>query len=179
MLKVQQHSPLLRIAFLIFVITSLMDLTGFVNKPHPRTYFTFEQICHEAGYVLEKHWVTTEDGYINSMFRIRKNNSSEPLPTAMLVHGFTESGNTFVVNVRDKSPVFVLAEQGYDVWVINFRGNFFSMKHQTLSAETDVEYWEGSTLSNTAIYDIPAFIKHAKDISKFEKLTIVAHSMGT
>jgi len=29
-----------------------------------------------------------------------------------------------------------------------------------------------------AIYDIPAFIEKAKEISRFEKLAVISHSMG-
>lgn len=37
----------------------------------------FEQIVIENGYKVETHWVTTEDGYINHMFRIYKDSPTK------------------------------------------------------------------------------------------------------
>ena len=36
------------------------------------TYWTFEEICENNGYVGESHWTTTEDGYINRLHRVYK-----------------------------------------------------------------------------------------------------------
>ena len=41
-----------------------------IKQPPPETWMTFEQICEQAGVNLETHLVTTEDGYINKVFRI-------------------------------------------------------------------------------------------------------------
>lgn len=39
----------------------------------PRDAFnTFEQICTENGLMVEKHYVETKDGHINTMFRLFK-----------------------------------------------------------------------------------------------------------
>jgi hypothetical protein len=37
------------------------------------TFKSFEEICVEYGYIAEKHYVRTEDGYINLMHRVYKN----------------------------------------------------------------------------------------------------------
>ena len=44
------------------------------------------------------------------------------------------------MNGPENSPAFYLVNQGYDVWLNNFRGNIYSRRHITLDPETD-EFW--------------------------------------
>ena len=44
------------------------------------------------------------------------------------------------MNGPENSPAFYLVNQGYDVWINNFRGNIYSRRHITLDPETD-EFW--------------------------------------
>ena len=48
-----------------------------------------------------------------------------------------------------------------------------------LDSDTDQEYWDGCMPDNVALYDIPAFIQHAKENSNVEKISVIAHSLGT
>lgn len=54
---------------------------------------------------------------------------------------------------------FELAKRGYDVWLGNQRGNYFSNKHETLNPEKDVKYWDFS-MDEIAKYDLPATIEY-------------------
>lgn len=40
--------------------------------PDMDTHRTIHEICENENYDLEENWVTTEDGYINKLFRLVK-----------------------------------------------------------------------------------------------------------
>lgn len=94
----------------------------------------------------------------------------------MLMHGFVDSSDTFCINGRDKSPAFILADAGYDVWLPNSRGNKHSLGHKTLNSLVDIEYWKEAVGFHIAKYDIPTFIEHAKAVSGVDSISIMAHS---
>ena len=71
------------------------------------------------------------------MFRVNSGNSDSPRPAVMVVHGLVDSSDTWVVNGRNNSIVFILADEGYDVWVPNTRGNEYSMRHEFLDPDVD------------------------------------------
>lgn len=52
-------------------------------------------------------------------------------------HGLEDSSDAWIINGRDKSPAFVAASAGYDVWVSNCRGNKYSQMHQHLDPRID------------------------------------------
>jgi lysosomal acid lipase/cholesteryl ester hydrolase len=96
----------------------------------------------------------------------------------MLFHGFLDSGDSYCMNGREKSPAFILADAGYDVWIVNSRGNKHSRGHTNLNHKTDVEYWRNAMGHHIRQYDIPSFIETIKNISKVENMTVVAHSQA-
>nr|XP_016506371.1 PREDICTED: triacylglycerol lipase 2-like [Nicotiana tabacum] len=130
------------------------------------------------GYGCEEHKVTTEDGYILSLQRIPKGISGKAAtkPPVLLQHGLLMDGITWLLNPPDQSLAFILADEGYDVWIANTRGTKYSQGHTSLSPQ-DPAYWEWSW-DELVDFDLPATLKYVHDQTG-QKLHYVGHSLGT
>lgn len=155
-----------------------------------------EKRCNEYNLNLEVHKIITEDGYINTAFRIRnleainninkENNiyTSNQYPV-IINHGLLDNCYTFLVLNRDKAIPYVLADLGYDVWLTNNRGSTFSYEHinsNKIDSNMDSfnissDYWEFS-FYEIAKYDLIANIEYIKKISNKTKVNYVGHSQG-
>lgn len=92
-------------------------------------------------YPWEVHHLTTEDGYILRLFRIQaKGTSISPgKKVVFLQHGLIDSADNWIDNTEDYSLGLVLANEGYDVWLGNSRGNKYSL--DTSKPMKEKEYW--------------------------------------
>ena len=63
-------------------------------------------------------------------------------PAVLLQHGIECDMNFWTANDPQVAPPFVLASQGYDVWLGNNRGTRYAAYHTTLNASTDAEFWQ-------------------------------------
>ncbi|XP_058444559.1 lipase 1-like [Malaya genurostris] len=135
------------------------------------------QLIVKYGYQMESHMVTTEDGYILTMFRIlpRQPSTTKKLPV-LLVHGFLSSSADFVVSGPNNSLAYLLTDNGYDVWLANARGTFYSRNHTTLLVDTD-EYWDFSW-HEIGYHDLPAMIDHVLLNTTAPKFQYVGFSQG-
>lgn len=84
----------------------------------------------------------------------------------MIGHGLFQCSGVFVLN-EEKSLVFALVDQGYDVWVGNHRCAG-GLDHVSLSPH-DPEFWDWGLLE-IATYDFPALVEYVKAHTQFPKV---------
>ncbi|XP_020211110.1 triacylglycerol lipase 2 [Cajanus cajan] len=131
------------------------------------------------GYTCEEHKVTTNDGYILSMQRIPVGRSGKKVdkPPVLLQHGIFSDAKTWLGNSPDESLGFILADNGYDVWLANARGTQYSNGHKTLNPN-DKAYWDWSW-DELASYDLPAFVQYVYNYTGQQRMHYAGHSLGT
>lgn len=75
------------------------------------------------------------------------------------------------------SPAFILANEGFDVWLGGIRGCKLSRKHQWLNPELDAEKYWNFSWQEMGEYDLPAFIEYIKRYNK-NKIAYIGYSQG-
>eukprot|EP01084_Bolivina_argentea_P061763 112906_1 len=164
------------ILFILFAISRSVEKDPDVGRD-------MIEITRNKGYPIEQHFVTTDDGYILGLFRIPygRNESMNAInigkPPILLMHGLLDSSFTWVTNFPQQSLAYILADNGYDVWLGNNRGNTYSKRHQYLHTNT-AEFWDFS-YDEMAKYDSPNTIEYILSFTNKSKLAYVGHSEGT
>ncbi|CAH0550439.1 unnamed protein product [Brassicogethes aeneus] len=141
------------------------DPDVFANTPE-----VIDRHLGEGNY--ENYTVTTKDGYILTLFRIVRKN---PKGVIMLQHPIMADGVVWV-SPGNRSLAFILWELGYEVWLPNHRGTYFSEKHVNLTVH-DFKYWSFS-FEEIGLYDYPAFAEKISEVSNNTKLIFIGHSMS-
>uniref|UniRef100_A0A646QF92 Lipase n=1 Tax=Hemiscolopendra marginata TaxID=943146 RepID=A0A646QF92_9MYRI len=151
---------------------------GIYNED-PEAYMNVTEVIKYHGYPVEEHEVTTEDGYILTLFNIPygKNSTGGSRKPILIMHGVAADSASFIANTPDKNLPYLLAEKGYDVWLGNMRGCSLSQKHENLTTD-DEEYWDFS-FDEMAKYDIPSMTDYIIKKTGFKKIQYIGHSMGT
>ena len=72
---------------------------------------------------------------------------------------------------------FLLANMGYDVWLLNWRGSKYSMRHKKLNPR-DTKFWD-FTVDEMVDYDLPAFIDFIMEKTKKETLGYIGMGQGS
>ncbi|KAK1117491.1 hypothetical protein K0M31_016524 [Melipona bicolor] len=137
------------------------------------------KFAQKAGYIAETYEVVTQDGYILQLDRItgsKKSPSSDNKTAVLLLHGLLDASPTWLVAGPEKALGFILADEGYDVWMGNVRGNRYSRKHLNLTT-LDPDYWMFSW-HEMGIYDLPAIIDHIIEQIQQKEIFMITHSQG-
>ncbi|XP_061715178.1 lipase 3-like [Cydia pomonella] len=136
-------------------------------------------------YPLEIHYVVTSDGYILTMHRIphgrdQNNDPSVKRPVIFLMHGLLSSSADWVLMGPGCAFGYILAEAGYDVWMGNARGNYYSREHLRLRPDAlfNTDFWDFSW-DEIGNIDLPTMIDFALQHTGQERLHYIGHSQGT
>ncbi|XP_047039273.1 lipase 3-like [Helicoverpa zea] len=142
-------------------------------------YLNFTELTAKYDYPTEVHTVTTAEGYILKVFRIlSKCSETDKQYPVLLLHGIFDTTDLWVVPGTRNGLGYVLADNCYDVWAANHRGNYYSRKHVKLDPDKDQEYWN-FTFDEHGNYDLPTFIDYVLRSTGHSKLFFVGHSQGT
>ncbi|KAK7393824.1 hypothetical protein VNO78_22388 [Psophocarpus tetragonolobus] len=165
--------------FLIFLCITATQGRNFSIVNH--NYDNVDGICQTMvetqGYTCEEHLVETKDGYVLSLQRLPSGRSGNKAskPPVLIQHGlFCDA--TIWLNSPDESLGFILADNGYDVWIGNTRGTKYSRGHRSLHP-SDSAYWDWSW-NELANYDLPAFVNFVYNQTG-QRLHYTGHSLGT
>lgn len=136
-------------------------------------------IMHPA-YKCQEYHVVTDDGYIISMSRFPQGRNGEGVGSnkqpVLLQHGLLVDGMTWMLNSANESLAFILADNGYDVWIANTRGTRFSRRHLSLDP-ADKEFWDW-TWDDLVTDELSATIDFVFKQTG-QKVHYVGHSLGT
>lgn len=79
---------------------------------------------------LRYYEAVAPDGWILKLWRVQSPDIFDAkYSTPVIVsHGFCSSAFDYMRDLRNESLAFVLADNGYDVWLVNYRANQFSNK---------------------------------------------------
>ncbi|XP_025412142.1 lipase 3-like isoform X2 [Sipha flava] len=130
-----------------------------------------EKHGHSAGY--SRYSVPTEDGYLVNLFHIKGHGG----PPFLLLHALMGASDQWFLRDEHHDLPSILANNGYDVWLGDFRGNLYSKQHTYLNA-TDSEYWKFS-IDEWALYDVPAMIDFVCNNTEYDKTYLVTYSMSS
>ncbi|NXL12618.1 LIPM Lipase, partial [Mesembrinibis cayennensis] len=156
------------------------DKSQYRKTRNPECFMNVSEIIRYHGYPSEEYQVTTEDGYILSVFRIpagRNSRNTGKKPAVLLHHGVLGDSIHWISNLPNNSLGFILADAGYDVWMGNSRGNTWSLKHKTLNP-SQKEFWQFS-FDEIGKYDIPAELYFIINKTGQKDVYYVGHSEGS
>nr|XP_034832273.1 lipase 1-like [Maniola hyperantus] len=143
-----------------------------IEPPPENANLDFNGLANRHGQQAVQHEVTTDDGYILTIFHI-PGRSKYPV---LLVHGLADAADVWLL--RGKGSVGVtLANEGYDVWFANSRGNRYSRRHVSLDPDNDAAYWNFS-FHEMGYYDLPAIIDKIINETQKPSVTAIGHSRG-
>lgn len=173
----------MKYSHLIFSLALLSAVTSTVAKTDAcESYLAdmdFMEYVTCYSYPVASHIVVTDDQHELTLFRLQAKNSimTSGKPVVLLWHGLLDCGDTWIANEENFAPAFVLANQGYDVWVGNSRGTKYSLGHRLYDQRTSEAFWNFSWMEMSEL-DLPAAFEFVAR-STGQKINYIGHSQGT
>ncbi|XP_053604379.1 gastric triacylglycerol lipase-like [Plodia interpunctella] len=165
--------------FSILVTDNITDIQGNLSVSVPEdAYLNISQLAKKYGYPLEVHKPVTEDGYILNIHRIpHGRNGKRNNITVFLMHGILDSSDSWVIQGPERALCYILADEGFDVWMGNARGNKYATEH-VLYNTSHPEFWK-FTWEEIGIYDTARMIDHILYYNGNRSIYYIGHSQGT
>ena len=165
----------------MFLLAAITALSLLLEVHASDAFKTMEEYCQENNFKVESYNITTSDDYILSLYRIPgmigEVEPSTPKPVVHFQHGWNGDMMQWVINNPEGANAFILAKEGYDVWLGNNRGSAYGVHHKTLTTK-DREFWNFYQ-RDMAEKDLPAFIDFILEKTGVETISYVGHSEGT
>ncbi|GMS99212.1 hypothetical protein PENTCL1PPCAC_21387 [Pristionchus entomophagus] len=135
--------------FVLFVFSVIFQSTEAVADPE--MFMEPIDMIRYWGYPAELHDVLTADGYILDLFRIPHGRHSEAnascfpdaschRPVVLMDHGLSASSAEFIVNPPESSAAYILADAGFDVFLLNHRGSTHGKRHVSIAPWSN-KFW--------------------------------------
>ncbi|CAH2102897.1 unnamed protein product [Euphydryas editha] len=167
------------------IVTSVIILICAFNGLAAHRRFNVEQRIAKDGYYSESHTLMTTDGYILEVHRIpfrrfetAQNAVKISKPVVFLMHGLQGSSLSYTFLGPGSSLAYLLAENGYDVWMGNARGGLNSRRHVTLDPSKDGEKFFDYSFEDIGLKDVPEMIDYILKVTRQSKLDYIGHSQG-
>lgn len=126
---------------------------------------------------FDRYLVKTQDGFTLQVFRLRKlelvNYDRKPI---FLQHGMGSSANQFLTNDRHLSNALILVDKGFDVWLGNSRGSYFSRDHDKWDMSLHEEFWDFSFQHMS--WDLIPELQLVTEKTEHDRVDFIGHSMG-
>ncbi|XP_075991089.1 lipase 3-like [Anticarsia gemmatalis] len=134
------------------------------------------QIIKSHGFKSETHTVFTSDGYVLTIHRIIPENQT-PRQAVVLHHGLLGSSEDWLILGPELALPYLLVNKGYDVWLLNARGNKYSKVHTTWYIDS-YDFWD-FTWHEIGVFDLPATLTYITEYTNEADLHFIGHSMGS
>ncbi|EDW28717.1 GL18799 [Drosophila persimilis] len=131
------------------------------------------ELIKKYKYPVETHFVITKDGYKLCMHRMPRP-GAQPV---LLVHGLMSSSASWVIMGPTNGLAYILFQKGYDVWMLNTRGNIYSKEH-TKRGISDKDFYDFS-FHEIGTIDLPSAIDLVLEKTKFQQIQYIGHSQGS
>ncbi|XP_014766271.2 lipase 3 [Drosophila ananassae] len=156
--------------------------TAMVNLPLwscPSLELSTIDIIKNYYYPTENHTVRTKDGYMLDVFRIPYSHQCldrKVKKVVFLMHGLYSSSDAFLLTGSSSGLPYMLADQCYDVWMGNARGNRYSQRHNNLDT-SESEFWHFSW-HEIGLEDLSASFEYIMFQTKQKDLNYICHGQG-
>ncbi|XP_059621163.1 lipase 3-like [Phlebotomus argentipes] len=159
-----------------------LDYTPIDENGQVLRFLSVTEMIESYGYPVETHVAQTADGYLLTMHRIPYGRApgagpAPNKPVVFLQHGLLCSSADWVVIGPSRALAYLLADEGYDVWMGNARGNTHSRAHINLNPDRRA-FWDFSW-HEIGIFDLPAMIDYTLRHTGQTRLHYAGHSQGT